>query len=64
MIKLIIALVALLVVVIAGTYLMLRAHAKKYCEFHHLNFKRFWHDELHDGVDTDNPYIIDQYKEE
>lgn len=56
------ALAAFAIILFVAVYIVAYYKAKKYCEYYHYNFKKFWIDELTKGVDTTNPYEMEQYK--
>ena len=60
--KLLIAFIVLFLAVILTTYFACRHKAKKFCQFNHLDFESYWHDELRGKVDRSSPYWMLNYK--
>lgn len=58
----IIAFAAFAIILFVAVYIAAYYKAKEYCKFYHYDFKKFWKDELTKGVDTANPYVMEQYK--
>ena len=60
--KLLIAFIVLFLAVILTTYFACRHKAKKFCQFNHLDFEAYWHDELRGKVDRESPCWMMRYK--
>ena len=57
-----IALAAFSIIPFVVMYIVAYYKAKKFCKYYHYDFKKFWFDELTKGVDTSNPYVMEQYR--
>lgn len=57
-----IALLIFIVAVFVSVVILVRHDARKFCDFHKLDFDKFWSDAWRGKVDTRNEYELEKYK--